>query len=141
MPHCPTCKKAYPAGQTECPIDHAALVDELPFQSREGEGTTWVEITSTGADDEARIITGFLEAEGIPAQIENVKFSMEPINFGTMGDIRIYVAAENEAQAQQLLRQRNTDFDRLEDDADTIVTDEGTAEITEDEEIEPTETE
>jgi hypothetical protein len=137
MPYCPTCKQAYPAGQTECPTDHAALVGELPFQSRQGEGDTWVEITSTGTDDEARIITGFLEAEGIPAQIENVKFSMEPINFGTMGDIRIYVGAEDEARAQQLLRQRNTDFDRLEDDADTVVTDEGTAEITEDEEIEP----
>jgi hypothetical protein len=137
MPYCPTCKQAYPAGQKECPADHTALVGELPFQSRQGEGETWVEIASTGTDDEARIITGFLEAEGIPAQIENVKFSMEPINFGAMGDIRVYVGAEDEARAQQLMRQRNADFDRLEDDADTVVTDEGTAEITEDEEIEP----
>ena len=141
MPYCPTCKQAYPSGQTECPTDHAALVDELPFQSRQGEGTTWVEIASTGTDDEARIIKGFLDAEGIPAQIENVKFSMEPINFGTMGDIRVYVGAEDEARAQQLIRQRNADFDRLEDDDDTVVTDEGTAEITEDEEIEPSEKE
>lgn len=141
MPYCPTCKQAYPNGQTECPTDGTALVDELPFQSRQGEGTTWVEIASTGTDDEARIITGFLEAEGIPAQIENVKFSMEPINFGTMGDIRVYVGAEDEARAQELMKQRNADFDRLEDDADTVVTDEGTAEITEDEEIEAAEKE
>jgi hypothetical protein len=60
---------------------------------------------------------------------------MEPINFGTMGDIRIYVRAEDQARAQELLRQREADFDRLEDDADTIVTDDGTAEVTEDEEI------
>jgi len=111
---------------------------EQSFQTVQGEdGTTWVEIASSGTDDEARIIKGFLDAEGIPAQIENVKFSMEPINFGTMGDIRIYVSAEDEARAQELMRQRNADFDRLEDDADTVVTDEGTAEITEDEEIEP----
>jgi len=141
MPYCPTCKQAYPNGQTDCPTDHTALVDELPFQSRQGEGETWVEIASTGTDDEARIITGFLEAEGIPAQIENVKFSMEPINFGTMGDIRVYVGAEDEARAQALMKQRNADFDRLEDDADTVVTDEGTAEITEDEEIEAAEKE
>jgi hypothetical protein len=115
-----------------------ALVPEQSYQTVQGEdGTTWVEIASSGTDDEARIIKGFLDAEGIPAQIENVKFSMEPINFGTMGDIRIYVSAEDEARAQQLMRQRNADFDRLEDDADTVVTDEGTAEITEDEEIEP----
>lgn len=113
-------------------------VAEQSYQTVQGEdGTTWVEIASSGTDDEARIIKGFLEAEGIPAQIENVKFSMEPINFGTMGDIRIYVSTEDEARAQQLMRQRNADFDRLEDDADTVVTDEGTAEITEDEEIEP----
>jgi hypothetical protein len=119
-----------------------ALVAEQSYQTVQGEdGTTWVEIASTGTDDEARIIKGFLEAEGIPAQIENVKFSMEPINFGTMGDIRIYVSAEDEARAQQLMRQRNVEFDRLEDDADTVVTDEGTAEITEDEEIEPAENE
>lgn len=139
MPFCPKCKKSYPDSIKECPTDRVVLVGELPFQSMEGEGTTWVEITSTGTDEEARIITGFLEAEGIPAHIENVKFSMEPINFGTMGDIRVYVEAQNEEQAQQLMRQRNTAFERLEDDADTIVTDEGVAEITEDEEIEPTE--
>ncbi|MEY2549564.1 MAG: putative prokaryotic signal transducing protein [Verrucomicrobiota bacterium] len=142
MPYCPTCKQAYPAGQTQCPDDKTALVDEQPFQTRKGEdGTTWVEIASTGTDDEARIIKGFLDAEDIPAQIENVRFSMEPVNFGTMGDIRVYVAAEDEARAQQLMKQREADFDRLEDDADTVITDEGTAEITEDEEIEPAGTE
>jgi hypothetical protein len=137
MPYCPTCKQAWPEGQKECPKDHTPLVDELPYQSVQSDpdGTTWVEIASTGVDDRARIIKGFLDAEGIPAQIENVKFSMEPINFGTMGDIRIYVRSEDEARAQELLRQREADFDRLEDDADTIVTDDGTAEVTEDEEI------
>ena len=143
MVFCPTCKQAYAPGTAECPQDHTKLVAELPFQSIQGDKETWVEIASTGTDDEARLLKGFLDAEGIEAQIENVKFSMEPINFGTMGDIRIYVGAEDEARAQGLLRQREADFDRLEDDADTIVTDDGTAEITEDEEIasEPAETE
>jgi hypothetical protein len=122
--------------------DKKAPVGEQPFQAVQGEdGTTWIEIASTGTDDEARIIKGFLDAEGIPAQIENVRFTMEPVNFGTMGDIRVYVSSEDEARAQQLMKQRETDFDRLEDDADTVITDEGTAEITEDEEIEPAETE
>jgi formate dehydrogenase assembly factor FdhD len=98
--------------------------------SAEG-GSTWVEITSTGTDDEARLVQGFLEAEGIPAQVENVKFSMEPINFGTMGDIRVYVAAEDEQRAQELLRKRNQEYDRLDDDEETLVTDEGPATIDE----------
>ena len=96
------------------------------------DGTTWVEIASMGTEDEAKLLAGFLEAEGIPAQIENVKFSMEPINFGTMGDIRVYVGAEDEPRAQELLRARERAYDRLDDDDETLVTDEGPAEIDED---------
>ena len=96
---------------------------------RADDGTTWVEITSCGTEDEANLLRGFLEAEDIPAQIENLKFSMEPINFGTMGDIRIYVAEEDRTRAMDLLRQRNAEFDNLEDDGETVVTDEGTADI------------
>ena len=104
---------------------------------RADDGTTWVEIASCGTEDEANLLRGFLEAEEIPAQIENVKFSMEPINFGTMGDIRIYVAEDDSTRARELLRQRNADFDNLEDDADTVVTDEGTASIDDNPESDP----
>jgi hypothetical protein len=95
------------------------------------DGNTWVEIASMGTDDEARILQGFLEAEGIPAQVENVKFQMEPVNFGTMGDIRVYVGADDEARALELLKQREREYQRLDDDDDTLVTDEGPAEIDE----------
>lgn len=131
MAYCPTCKKSYPAGTTECPEHRTKLVAELPFQSIQGDNETWVEIASTGTDDEARLLKGFLDAEGIEAQIENVKFSMEPINFGAMGDIRVYVPAEDEQRAVQLLSQRNKDYDRLNDDEETLVTDEGPATIDE----------
>jgi arsenate reductase-like glutaredoxin family protein len=96
------------------------------------DGTTWVEIASTGTEDEATLLRGFLEAEGIPAQIENVKFGMEPINFGTMGDIRVYVASDDEARAQELLRTRNREYEQLDDDEETLVTDEGQASIADD---------
>jgi hypothetical protein len=100
-------------------------------QTVEGQNMTWVEITSTGTDDEARLLQGFLEAEGIPTQIENVKFSMEPINFGKMGDIRVYVPAEDERRALDLVKQREAEYDRLDDDEETVVTDEGPAAIDE----------
>lgn len=89
--------------------------------------TTWVEIANVGTDDEARLLQGFLEAEGVPAQVENVKFQMEPINFGTMGEIRVYVDTEDEARAVELLRRREAAYDRLDDDEETLVTDEGPA--------------
>ncbi|HUP46590.1 MAG TPA: DUF2007 domain-containing protein [Thermoanaerobaculia bacterium] len=96
-----------------------------------GENVTWVEIASSGTEDEATLLSGFLEAEGIPAQVENVKFSMEPINFGTLGDIRIYVPAQDEARAQELLRDRQRQYERLDDDTETVVTDEGETSIDE----------
>lgn len=130
MPYCPKCKQAVDEG-TECPECGSKLVDELPFQAVRAPNATWVEIASTGTEDEAKLIQGFLEAEEIPAQIENVKFSMEPINFGKMGDIRVYVEAADEQRAMDLLRQREKEWDRLGDDEDTVVTDEGVAEIDE----------
>jgi hypothetical protein len=90
------------------------------------DGTKWIEIASTGTEDEATLLRGFLEAEGIPAQVEDVKFSMEPINFGTMGDIRVYVPADDEQRAVELLRSRDRQAEQLEDDEETLVTSEGT---------------
>ena len=95
------------------------------------DGTTWVEITSVATHDEARLLQGFLDAEGIPAQIEDVKFEEIPVNFGAMGDIRIYVGAEDEARALALLKAREQEYERLDDDEETLVTDEGPAEIDE----------
>jgi hypothetical protein len=103
---------------------------------RADDGTTWVEIASCGTADEANLLRGFLEAEDIPAQIENVSFSMEPINFGTMGDIRIYVPDEHKTHALELLKQRGEEFDNLDDDGETVVTDEGTADIADDVDLE-----
>jgi arsenate reductase-like glutaredoxin family protein len=95
------------------------------------DGTTWVEIASTGTEDEARLLKGFLEAEGIPAQVESLKFDQAPINFGNMGDIRVYVGSEDETRAQELLRKREQEYERLDDDDETLVTDEGPAMIDE----------
>jgi hypothetical protein len=102
------------------------------------DGTTWVEIASAGTEDEAQLMKGFLDAEGIPAQVESLKIDQAPINFGTMGDIRVYVGSEDEARAQELLRKRNQEYERLDDDDETLVTDEGPAVI--DETASPVET-
>jgi len=96
------------------------------------DGTTWVEVASAGGDEEARLLQGFFEAEGIPAQVESVKFDMAPVNFGSMGEIRVYVPADDEQRALDLLQKREAAYNRLDDDDDTLVTDDGVAEIDED---------
>lgn len=100
------------------------------------DGTTWVEIASIGTADEAALLSGFLDAEGIPAQVENVKFQMEPINFGAMGEIRVYVPSEHEARAQELLRERNREYEKLDDEEETLITDDGPAVVDESTQVE-----
>lgn len=102
--------------------------DDL-VQRVEGEGMTWVEIASVGTGDEALLLKGFLDAEGIDAQVEDVKFTEAPTTFGSMGDIRIYVSTEDEARAQQLLRERNDAFAKMDVDGETVMTDDGAASI------------
>lgn len=129
MPYCPECKNRF-EGVTECPTHGIALVDELPFQAIDGPSSTWVEIESVGTEEEARIVSGFLEGEGIPCQVESLRVDAAPVNLGTMSEIRIYVSAENEKMALDLLAQRQREYGALRDDA-SVVTDEGPAVIEE----------
>lgn len=100
------------------------------------DGTTWVEIASAGTEDEATLLAGFLDAEGIPAQVEDVKFNMAPTDFGAMGDIRVYVPGEHEQRAQELLRAREQEYEQLDDDGETLITDEGSAVVDETAQVE-----
>ena len=106
-------------------------------QRIKGDNVTWVEIASCGSIDEANLLRGFLEAEGIDAQLENVQSDPLPANFGMLGDIRIYVPAEDEERAQELMRKREDEYEALDDDTETVVTDEGIASIDDDATVEP----
>ncbi len=102
-----------------------------PVQKIDGENMTWVEIASCGSIDEANLLRGFLEAEGIDASVENVQSDILPANFGMLGDIRIYVSTEDEARAQELMKERQREYEDLDDDTETVVTDDGATDIDE----------
>lgn len=130
MPYCPVCSKNYSEETKTCPDHQVELVDTLPYQTIEGpDHSTWVEIAGVGTEDEARILQGYLEAEGIAAQIESLKFHMEPVNFGGLGEIRIYVRSDDGARALELLRSRELEYDSLEEDE--VSTEHGPADVDE----------
>jgi len=108
------------------------MPEDLPYNTfKSDDGTTWIEIATAPSSDEAQLIQGFLEAEDIDAQVEHAEASILPSNRGRLGDVRVYVRADDEDRALRLLRDRQEQFDRLEDDEDTLVTDEGVAEVDE----------
>ncbi len=106
-------------------------------QRVEGANVSWVEIASCGSIDEANLLRGFLEAEGIGAEIENVQSDILPANFGKLGDIRIFVSVLDEAKAKALMEARAVEYDKLDDDGENVVTDEGASEIDDNSTLEP----
>ena len=114
------------------------MAKDLPVQTFKSEdGTTWIEIATAPSSDEAQLMQGFLEAEGIDAVIEHAEARQFPSTMGKLGDVRLFVPSEDEPRALELLRQREREWEKLEDDDDTLVTDEGVAEVDEDGSSEP----
>jgi formate dehydrogenase assembly factor FdhD len=108
------------------------MADESPVRTIQSEdGTTLIEIASAPNSDEADLICGFLESEGIPARVQHADAFILPANFGALGDVRVYVTQDDEPRALALLRKREEEFEQLDDDTETVVTDEGAADIDE----------
>jgi formate dehydrogenase assembly factor FdhD len=106
------------------------MADESPVRTIQTEdGTTLVEIASASSSDEAELICGFLENEGIPARVEHADASILPANLGQLGDVRVFVAQDDESRAMALLQQREDEYEQLDEEGETVVTDEGPAEI------------
>jgi hypothetical protein len=80
--HCPTCGAEYRGGFDVCADDGARLVPGRAPQRESPSGreqpvtpespgppVRWVEVASFSREEEARLLAGRLEAEGIPARI------------------------------------------------------------------------
>ena len=75
-------------------------------------GGEWVEIAAAGDDEEAEIIAGLLESEGIPCEIEGPSASPWPENLGALGVSRVVVPADRAAEARALIAEREKDAER-----------------------------
>jgi len=63
----------------------------------------WEIVRTVGTDEEATLIRGFLESEGIAAQVESLVFHQEPVTFGRLGEVRVRVPAAQSEEARRLL--------------------------------------
>jgi len=105
--------------------------ENLPFQTVEGPSSTWVEIATAASEEEANLLRGFLENQGIPCQVESLRSEELPVNFGKLGEIRIYVNSENETSALALLAEQSRQYESLAPEG-SVITDEGPAVIADD---------
>ena len=84
----------------------------------EDEKADWVEVASTGDDEEAEIIAGLLESEEIPAVIEGGP-SPFPEDLGALGSARVLVPPDRAEEARALIAEREREADSNLADADT----------------------
>jgi hypothetical protein len=63
----------------------------------------WEIVTTVGTDEEAALVAGYLEAAGIPAEVESLLFHQEPVNFGRLGEVRVRVPAGRLDDARAML--------------------------------------
>ena len=66
----------------------------------------WEIAETVGTEEEASLVAGYLETEGIASQIESLLFHQEPATFGKLSEVRILVHADDVERARQLIAAR-----------------------------------
>lgn len=71
----------------------------------------WVEVASTGNDEEANLIAGLLQSLGVPTVIEGPSGgSPWPENLGAFGMSRVLVPPDRAEEAKTILAKREREF-------------------------------
>ncbi len=81
----------------------------------------WVEVASTGQDEEATLIAGLLKSEDIPCEVEGpTGGSPWPENLGAFGMSRVMVPADRAEEARTLLARRERAFKKSEGESEKL---------------------
>jgi hypothetical protein len=98
VPYCPSCKTEYVEGVKVCPDCGTFLVDELPSEDNPLLNADTVSIYKVADENEAYIIKGLLESEGILSLLQtNVDQTVFPFTVDGLGEVSILVL-ENDAE-------------------------------------------
>lgn len=70
----------------------------------------WIEVAGVGQDEEAELIAGLLESEGIPCEVEGPSMTPFPEDLGAFGTSRVMVPPERAEEARALIARRQREF-------------------------------
>src|SRR5512135_1391337 len=85
----------------------------------------WVALCDLANEAEAAIVVGFLQAEGIPARVDDRSFqSMPTPDNEDLKDIFVFVPRSQEAEARRVLSAREAAFKDQPEGGETVLTDE-----------------
>lgn len=78
----------------------------------------WLSVLVIEGEEEAELIQGFLENEGIPCRLES-RFSHEfPARVGQLGEVDIRVPASRSEEARRVLERREAAYEAEPDTAE-----------------------
>ncbi len=87
----------------ECEVNlQETLADDLDKEETLGVAVTVVQ------EENAYIIRGFLESEGIPCQLENVSFHAGPAPVGELTKVRLWTKKEDIEFVRHLIKDHET---------------------------------
>lgn len=72
-------------------------------EAEPGGDSAWVRLAELSSEAEAQLIQGYLESAGVPCQIESLAFRAEPVTFGPLARVRLWVLRGHLQSARQLL--------------------------------------
>ena len=100
MPYCPSCGYEFVDEKTRCPDCDEPLQAQPP---KELPAEAWVVLKRVSLKGEGRLIRGLLDANDIPAVVEDISFDMIPGTSEDLTRIRVMVKQKDLDRANQLL--------------------------------------
>jgi Putative prokaryotic signal transducing protein len=77
----------------------APALEETPMEDEAVDEREWQVAKVVESTEEASFVAGFLNSNGIPAEVESLHVDELPVNLGALGEVRVLVPAERLAEA------------------------------------------
>ena len=117
MPFCPNCRSEYETDMDRCSDCGSPLVENMPPENPDAEPyTSLTEVFRAAGDQEALIVKGLLESEGIECSLSSdIPHSVVPVNIDGLGTVRISVSEGDAERAKQLISDNTEQSGEQED--------------------------
>ena len=75
----------------------------------------WEILEVLGTEEEAEVVRGYLQSQGVPCQVESAHSHEFPVNVSALGNVRVEVPVDRLDEARRLLAERERTPDLADD--------------------------
>src|SRR5260221_609250 len=90
---------------------------------------SWSAVEGVANESEATLIVGFLKGHDIPARVVDRSFHQTPTGDDELSSIAVAVPTDRLEEARAALERRDLEFESSPEGSETVLTDEGPADI------------